>query len=404
MTSTDDLRRLQARLREFRRENDRLRRALSEREARAAGSGHEFVIADAIGANDQSCRCLVPAVPGRITVIVPAFNASAFIERAVRSVWGQSLDASRIELLVVDDGSADSTGFIVERLAAESPVSMRLLRHPNGVNRGVAPTRQLGIVHATGELVALLDADDAYLPDRLARTAEALRSDQPAVTVCAHGRNVDADGRSVVGHNATTRAGDWRTLACDLHPPFTFDQLWRADPIANSTLTIRRTALERVGGFPSLMAHQAEDWLLVLKLSLLAPIPCLDEDLILYTHHPAAYTHRYHADGLGDGARLEVLYHLVWWMLRSPEHADAGARLFRREYPKLVAHVHRLLPLVERLEASGLAPEDLRSLELNVASLTREVEALRRVLRVKLHENKRLRRVLTARAGVGSTP
>ena len=111
--------------------------------------------------------------------------------------------------------------------------------------------------------------------------------------MCSLGRNVDGTGQPVTGHNGAERAGEWRTLGADLQAPFTFDQLWRVDPIANSSLTIRRAAIECVGGFPSLMAHQAEDWLLVLKLSLLAPIPCLDRDLILYTHHPHAYTHAY---------------------------------------------------------------------------------------------------------------
>ena len=266
----------------------------------------------------------------------------------MRSVWTQTYPHALIELLIANDGSTDGTLALADRLLRESPIAMRVLVHEGGRNRGVSPTRQLAASEATGEFIALLDADDAFLPDRLEATVNALREQPEAAAVCSLGRNVDSTGKQVVGHNGTVRAGEWRTLNEELTTPFTFDQLWRVDPIANSSLTIRRTALEHVGGFPTLMAHQAEDWLLVLKLALLAPIPCLDRELMLYTHHPGAYTHAYHAGGWREGARLETFYQAVWWMLNTPAHADAGRRFFRREYPRIVADHQRFLPLLRQ--------------------------------------------------------
>ena len=376
-------------------DNARLRLALAQAEARASASGHEFVLRDAVCLSDESLACRHPAVPGRVSVLIPAFNAHAFLERAVRSVWAQSYPADRIEILVVDDGSTDGTRALAGRLAAASPLRMEVLAHDGGRNRGVSPSRQLAARESSGELIALLDADDAFLPERLLAGIDALASQPAAAAVCSLGRNVDPDGATVVGHNGTTRAGEWRTLAEPLQAPFTFEQLWRVDPIANSSLTIRRGALERVGGFPALMAHQSEDWLLVMKLSLLAPIPCLDRDLILYTHHPGAYTHAYHASGWREGARLEAFYHLAWWMLRSPQHAEAGARFFRSEYPKQIAEHQRFLPLLRDYYAAGGRPAaGAAALGDHLRRLTEEVETLRRVMRVKLRENKQLRRLV----------
>jgi glycosyltransferase involved in cell wall biosynthesis len=378
-------------------DNARLRTALAQAEARASASGHELVLRDALCLTEESLVCRNAVVPGQVSVIIPAYNAEPFLERAVHSVWAQTYPADRIEIIVVDDGSTDGTRRLADRLRTASPVRMEVFAHEGGRNRGVAPTRQGAAREASGEFIALLDADDAFLPERLAAGVGVLAADPELSAMCSLGRNVDADGTTVIGHNGTTRAGEWRTLGENLQAPFTFDQLWRVDPIANSSLTVRRQALERVGGFPALMAHQAEDWLLVLKLSLLAPIPCLDRELMLYTHHPDAYTHAYHASGWREGARLETFYHLAWWMLRSPAHAEAGARFFRREYPKQIAEHQRLLPLLRDYYAAGGRPAaGAGALGDHLQRLTDEVETLRRVMRVKLNENKRLRRLVSA--------
>lgn len=391
---------IEARLAALEEDNLRLRTSLAEAEARAALSPHDLVIADACPLREDPLTCLHPPVPGRVSVIVPAYNAAAFLARAVRSVWMQTYPADAIELLVIDDGSRDGTRALAERLARESPVAMRVLTHEGGRNRGVAPTRQRGAEEATGEFVALLDADDGWLPERLEATVDTLMVHREAVAVCSLGRNVDSDGQPVLGHNGTARAGEWRGLPERIAPPFTFDDLWHVDPIANSSLTIRRAGLEQVGGFPALMAHQSEDWLLVLKLSLLAPIPCLDRELILYTHHPGAYTSGYHANGWREGARVETFYHTAWWMLRQPAFADAGTRFFRREYPRVIADHHRLLPLLRDYYSDGGRPAaGARPLHEYVEQLSREVETLRRTMRVKLHENKRLRQLVRAQAG-----
>ncbi|RYE97644.1 MAG: glycosyltransferase family 2 protein, partial [Oxalobacteraceae bacterium] len=97
-----------------------------------------------------------------ITAVIPLYNGAPFIEQALRSVFAQTLPAS--EIIVVDDGSTDEGPAIVERLALEYP--LRLLRKENG---GQSAARNLGIAHASGDLIALLDQDDVWYPDHLRR-------------------------------------------------------------------------------------------------------------------------------------------------------------------------------------------------------------------------------------------
>ncbi|MBB2200956.1 glycosyltransferase family 2 protein [Gluconacetobacter tumulisoli] len=114
-----------------------------------------------------------------ITVILPVFNAASFVERAIASVLAQSLPAA--EILVVDDCSTDATREVVSALAERHP-TIRLLRM--AANGGPSAARNMGIAQATGDWIAILDADDAYDPDRLAALAGLVARD-PAADIVA---------------------------------------------------------------------------------------------------------------------------------------------------------------------------------------------------------------------------
>ena len=103
-----------------------------------------------------------------ISVIIPAFNAEKTLDRAIRSVLTQSLPAD--EILVVDDASTDRTAQIVEGYSSTQKVQR--IQHLQ--QRGAAAARNTGIDETNGELIAFLDADDAWLPDKLGEQFEAL--------------------------------------------------------------------------------------------------------------------------------------------------------------------------------------------------------------------------------------
>lgn len=110
----------------------------------------------------------------RISVVIPTYNAAAYIGRAIRSVQCQTYPVH--EILVVDDGSTDET----ERIVSEYSTGVTYIRQSNA---GVAVARNKGIHAATGEWIAFLDADDEWLPDKLKKQVDLLRRNPELVWV-----------------------------------------------------------------------------------------------------------------------------------------------------------------------------------------------------------------------------
>nr|WP_294563096.1 glycosyltransferase [uncultured Rhodopila sp.] len=151
-----------------------------------------------------------------VSVIIPAYNAAETVAYAVTSCIAQSAHA--LEVLVVDDGSTDDTAEIVSRFGA--PV--RLMRQHN---RGPGAARNAAARQARGEWLAFLDADDWWMPDKLERQ---LKLAEPDVGIIHSLANVSVPGiPDLIG----------------------FDDLWQRNLIVNSSVLIRKTAFEALGGF-----------------------------------------------------------------------------------------------------------------------------------------------------------
>ena len=98
----------------------------------------------------------------KISVVIPAYNAAKYLEDAVKS----AIDLADVqEVVIVDDGSHDSTFELCLRLKEKYP-KIKAYQHPERKNKGVSASRNLGIHMTTGDFVAFLDADDFYLPNR----------------------------------------------------------------------------------------------------------------------------------------------------------------------------------------------------------------------------------------------
>lgn len=124
-----------------------------------------------------------------VTVVMPAYNAERYIETAIRSVMGQTF--TDWELIVIDDGSKDTTVKIVEQLAREDG---RITSLRNEVNMGVAKTRNRGMALASGEFVALLDSDDVWHPEKLEKQVALAKETGADVVYCSYAL-VDENGR-----------------------------------------------------------------------------------------------------------------------------------------------------------------------------------------------------------------
>lgn len=118
-----------------------------------------------------------------LSVIIPTFNRAPLLGRALESVLAQKRPCD--ELIVVDDGSTDDTAALVHQVAAQASVPLRMIFQEN---RGAAAARNAGITAAQGELLAFLDADDWWLPEKLGLQETAMEA-QPQAGI-AHTREI----------------------------------------------------------------------------------------------------------------------------------------------------------------------------------------------------------------------
>jgi glycosyltransferase involved in cell wall biosynthesis len=168
----------------------------------------------------------------RVSVIIPVYNGARTIARAIDSARDQRFDG-QYEVIVVDDGSTDGTARILERYGTQ----VRVLTQEN---HGPAAARNAGASLAHGEYLAFLDADDAFMPYKLAATVPVLDQVSAAVLVFHDAIPVNELGREV-GRSYVTPAMAWAPSMTDL-----LERWW---PIIPSTTVMRRKTFEVCGGF-----------------------------------------------------------------------------------------------------------------------------------------------------------
>jgi hypothetical protein len=135
--------------------------------------------------------------PGLVSVMMPAYNAAAYIEEAIQSVVAQTYPDW--ELLVVNDGSTDETAAVARRFHDPR------VRHFDKENGGESSARNLALDHSRGEFIAFLDADDAYEPQHLEGAVGYLRAHQEREAVYTDGVHIDERGNQLVSLQSRRR-------------------------------------------------------------------------------------------------------------------------------------------------------------------------------------------------------
>lgn len=176
----------------------------------------------------------------QVSVIIPVFDAARTLARALDSVLAQ--EHRPLEIVIVDDGSSDASPAIAADYAQRHPDLVRVLRQDNA---GPARARNRGIAEATGDLLAFNDADDVWLPGKLAAQV-AIMAAEPDVdyTICAF-KNVADDGFELAAW-AVRKEGP------DALPGFVFQ-----------AMLARRRAFDRIGVLDEAMRWAEDtDWFL----------------------------------------------------------------------------------------------------------------------------------------------
>lgn len=118
-----------------------------------------------------------------VSIITIFFNGEKFLEEAINSAIAQTYNSW--ELLLIDDGSTDGSTEIALNYARQYPDRISYLEHENHQNLGMSAARNLGINNAKGKYISFLDADDLWLPDKLAKQIAILESQHDAAFLCA---------------------------------------------------------------------------------------------------------------------------------------------------------------------------------------------------------------------------
>lgn len=201
-----------------------------------------------------------------VSAVIPTYNRGHVVERAVASVLDQTYRP--IEIIVVDDGSTDDTA---ERIARVRAPGLEYVRTPT--NAGASAARNLGISQARGDLVAFLDVDDEWLPDKTARQVAAFHEAPSRLGVVYCGiSEVSPEWPPIERHP---------TLRGDL-----FDTLRVINVLRTSGVMVRRDVLDRVGGFDCGLAarHDWDLWLRIAREYLIDYVP----DIAVRYHYGAA--------------------------------------------------------------------------------------------------------------------
>lgn len=201
-----------------------------------------------------------------VSVIIPAYNAARTLEATVKSVLAQTMQD--FEIIIVDDGSKDDS-LSVARSFSDSRI--QVIAQPNG---GAAAARNSGIKAATGEYVALLDADDLWLPRKLEIQLAALE-EHPEVQAVQSGAYFVNNQLAVLSVHPCTNTGNSfvETLRFQNLPAFL------------SALMVRRQSLIEVGMFDAEL-EILEEWDMAIKMSRYCGMRSVVEPLVLYRVHP----------------------------------------------------------------------------------------------------------------------
>ena len=220
-----------------------------------------------------------------VSVIIPAYNRAHTLRRSVESVLAQTYDD--LEVIVVDDGSTDSTEAVVRAIPDAR------VRYVRQINQGACAARNHGVELARGEYIAFQDSDDLWYPDKLEKQLRAMR-EQNAAIVCCRLAQRDADGS--VRNIPVSFPSGFRSITDDLFG------------IGTQTLLARREVFGRFRFDPEMPRFQ--EFELLVRIVIAYPLYCMNDALVEYS--------------IGDDS-----------ISASPEKLIAACDLLQRKHPAL---------------------------------------------------------------------
>lgn len=205
----------------------------------------------------------------KCSIVIPTYNNQFFIANAIKSAVKQNYEASLYEIIVVDDGSTDDTDLVMNGILEANMADIKYFKKKNG---GTASARNYGVEKSSGEYIAFLDADDTYTPNKLNMSIPVLdRHDNVGI--------VYSDYIEKYPEQSVIR----------LKENFNIDRLF-SECIISTNSVVRRSALEKVGGFDETFRF-VEDYDLWCRIVMSGFFALrVPEVLFIYNSHPQSKT------------------------------------------------------------------------------------------------------------------
>jgi len=253
-----------------------------------------------------------------VSVVFPCCNDEKFIEDCLDSIARQTHDL--LELVVVDDGSRDTTPALVERFVGSDTVRRRfddrIIFEVLPRNQGAHHAFNHGIQLAHGDLISLCNADDRYPPDRIAIMTEAIEN-STALLAFGAVRMIDATGRDVTTEDPIGRLFNYEQRNIGGYPSVGFALLNSNVTISTGNFLLRRSLLERNGGFrPFRYIH---DWDFALRSMLVAEPLFIPSVTYEYRLHA---TNRFRTLGRVEREEGEQVFRTYFSAIRREEYEN----------------------------------------------------------------------------------
>lgn len=232
-----------------------------------------------------------------VSIIVPTYNRAALVKRTIMSIINQTYQ--EIEIIVVDDGSTDDTEEVVLSIDYDN------LKYIKQVNSGACVARNRGIKEAKGEVIAFLDSDDEWYPEKLEMHMRHFDQCGGKVSVCNYMIEKNGEEKKGVpnGHSDC----------------FTYDELLDHNYITTGSIIIDKEFLIQIGGFDTKMPRY-QDWELVLRISKEMDIPFCSEPLMVLHSQDVSITN--------STSKEKKYYALVRMLKKNKREYEANSKAY----------------------------------------------------------------------------
>ena len=284
-----------------------------------------------------------------VAVVIPTFNRSGFLKRAIETACSQTYPVS--EIIIVDDGSQDDTPQMVTNMAASDP-RIQLVRQSNA---GANAARNAGVRKAASKWIAFLDSDDQWLPKKIERQIEAAR----------------ATGGGAVFTSAIGVDGDRKLYDFETPLEVSLENICERNRLGTTSVMMVESALiKEVGGF-DLGLPSCQDWDVYIKLRQRTVFAIVPDQLVLYEDGPH--------ERISNSKRRVLAGHKI--VFSRAVSALGGTRLARKQR----AHHHLILAHIQRessrafafhVTAAALASPSLQSIHASAGAIKRAVKSL----------------------------